>query len=337
MSCPRTLLTPEALGAMLGFVIGQVSEMQTFEGHADRIARLRLGGHLPPGTPDTLIVKVYGPGWYAAGLPELRFYRDLLPATPGLPVPALLGFCDDVAARRCVLLLEDLSGAYRPVSFPPSAAVLEQLADALAAFHAAWWDAPALHAPAWGRPDLDVTRMPQVLDAAGLAAHAQAAGQATAAFLERHELTHRERTLLERVAAGWPATFRMRASVGHLTLVHGDLHLMGNVLHAADGSGVRLIDWATVKRGLGPHDLMFMLVPADAPDRLRRDTALIERYHAALQSAGVSDYSLAQCLSDFRLSLMTNLLQATLQGSLRWFRSTAALVELWDSADLLED
>ncbi|WP_188968616.1 phosphotransferase family protein [Deinococcus aerolatus] len=337
MASPCILLTPEALGAMLGFPVRQVSEVQTFEGHADRIVRLRLGGALPPGRPETLIAKVYGPEWYAAGLPELRFYRELLPATPGLPVPALLGACDDAAARRCVLLLEDLSGAYQPVSFPPAAAVLEQVVDALADFHAAWWNAPALQAPAWGHPDLDVTRMPQVLDAAALAVHAQAARQATASFLKRPGLTGRERRLLERVAARWPAAFRTRVELGQHTLIHGDLHLMGNVFHAADGLEVRLIDWATIKRGLGPHDLMFMLIPADAPDRLQRDTALVGRYHAGLQRAGISTYSLAQCLLDYRLSLMTNLLQATLQGSLRWFRRTAALVEVWHSAALLED
>ncbi|CAM4337534.1 aminoglycoside phosphotransferase family protein [Deinococcus marmoris] len=335
MSFPSGLLTPDALGQMLGFPVQQVSEVQTFTGHADRIARLFVEGELSAGRAATLIAKVYGPAWYADGLSELRFYRELLPRTPGLPVPGLLGYWDDGPAQECVLLLGDLSPAYQPLSFPPPSAVLERMADVLAAFHAAWWDVPELQAPAFQRPDLDVTRMPQALDAAGLAVHAQAARQATASFLEQQELTWRERALLERLAAHWPAVFRQRVALGHLTLIHGDLHLMGNVFHSADGAEVRIIDWATIKRGLGAHDLMFMLISADTPDRLKRDTALIQRYHAGLREAGVSNYSLEQCLYDYRLSLLTNLFQATLQGSLRWFRKTALLVELWDSADLL--
>ncbi|GGM12687.1 aminoglycoside phosphotransferase family protein [Deinococcus aerophilus] len=338
MSFASRLLMPEVLGPMLGFSVQHVREGQTFTGHADRIVRLHLGDGVPSGGPRTLIAKIYGPDWYAAGLPELGFYRDLLPRTPGLPVPRLLGFVDDTAARQCTLLLEDLGGTHHPVSFPPSAAVLDRMADLLAAVHAAWWDAPALQAPAFQMPDLDVTRMPQVLDAAGLAAHAQAARQAAASFLKRHELTASERALLRRVAARWPSVFKTRVDLGQLTMIHGDLHLMGNVLQSAGGAELRLIDWATVKRGLGPHDLMFMLIPADVPEaeRLERDTALIVRYHAGLCAAGLSGYPLEQCLYDHRLSLLTNLLQAVLQGSVRWFRRTAALVELWRSADLLE-
>ncbi len=337
MSFASRRLVPESLSALLGFRIWQVREGQTLTGRTGRMVRLHLAGEGPPGRPNTVIAKMYGPDGYVAGLPELRFYRELLPRTPGLPVPELLGFWDDAADQQCALLLEDLGVAHHPVSFPPPAAVLDRMADILAAFHAAWWDAPALQAPAFQVPDLDVTRMPQVLDAAGLAAHAQVARQATATFLKRPELTAGERALLERVAARWPRVFEERAQRGQLTLIHGDLHLMGNVLQATGGSELRVLDWATIKCGLGPHDLMFMLIPADAPDRLKRDRALIERYHAGLCAAGLSGYALEQCLDDYRLSLLTNLLQAVLQGSVRWFRRTAALAELWRGAELLED
>ncbi|CAM3608204.1 aminoglycoside phosphotransferase family protein [Deinococcus saxicola] len=323
---------------MLGLVIRQVGEVQTLTGHADLIARLFLEGDLPGGAPETLIAKVYGPEWYASGgLLELQFYQDFLRRTPALPVPQLLGFENDLAARRCTLLLEDLGAAYQPVALPPPPALLEHLTRVLAAFHAAWWNAPELESLGFRQPDTGVTRMPQALDPAGLAAHAQAARQAAASFLDNHELSAGERALLERLMDRWPGVFQQRVEGGHLTLIHGDLHLLGNVFQSADALELRLIDWAQIKRGLGPHDLMYMLISADAPDRLERDTALIQRYHASLVSAGVVGYALEQCLDDYRLSLLTNLFQSIFQDSLKWFRKTAALVELWRCAELLTE
>lgn len=313
---------------MLGFPVRQVSEVRTFTGHADLIARLSLESEVSSGTPATLIVKVYGPDWYASGgLSELQFYREHLRRTPALPAPELLGYADNPVARHCILLLGDLGAAYQPVTLPPPPTLLDHLTDVLAAFHAAWWNVPKLEQPAFQQPDVGVTRMPQVLNPAGLAAHAKAARDATGLFLESHALTGSERALLEWLDARWPDVFRQRVEAGNLTLIHGDLHLLGNVFWSGDASEVRIIDWAQVKRGLGPHDLMYTLISADAPDRLERDTALIQRYHAGLLAAGVTEYSLEQCFYDYRLSLLTNLLQAMLQGSMRWFRKTAALVE----------
>ncbi|CAM3772777.1 hypothetical protein DEFR109230_11560 [Deinococcus frigens] len=178
--------------------------------------------------------------------------------------------------------------------------------------------------------------MPQALDPAGLAAHAQGARQATASFLKNHELSAGERALL-RLMDRWPGVFQQRVGRGDLTLIHGDLHLLGNVFQSADALELRLIDWAQIKRGLGPHDLMYMLISADAPDRLERDAALIQRYRLGLVSAGVVGYALEQCLDDYRLSLLTNLFQSIFQDSLKWFRKTAALVELWRCAELLTE
>lgn len=132
----------------------------------------------------------------------------------------------------------------------------------------------------------------------------------------------------------WGKMFQRRVMHGDITLIHGDFHLLGSLFISRTTEDIRIIDWADCKPGLGPHDIAYCLISADADDRLVRDTYLLRRYHHRLLELGISGYGWDQCLWDYRFSLLTNLLQCVLQQSLGWFRKTMEIIRAWRSAEL---
>lgn len=339
-------LTPERLthvlrqhGQLPSETVKSIRELQRFDGYADVIVRLELC--LTESAPCSVIAKVFGPAWYhISGQPELRFYRRLAPLTAGVPVPAFLGAIDDPAQSTALLLIEDLSDGYAPATLPLDPIWLDHLVDALIALHATWWGSPLLDSPEFLVPEQGIMCMPQALDESGLTLHLTAASQALDAFLMTHapKLTVDEQALLCTLASEWSGQFRQRIADGrHLTLLHGDLHLFGNVFlsKAGPSGGVKLIDWSQTKRGLGPHDLMYLLLSVDAPNCVERDTLLLRRYHDGLLEAGVSSYTWEQCLWDYRFSMLTNVWLSVFQSSLKWLRKTLEAIQVWRSDDLL--
>lgn len=327
---------------------GRVTSVSVLEqisaASADAVLKLKLtySDGTPPIAPGFLIYKELGPRWYKTfGLPELHFYRELAPQASCTLVPTFYGAIDDPEARMCALLLEDCSRHFELATAPIAEARLTALVTELAHWHAFWWDHPRLHEADLQNPAAagDVTRMPHVLNLAGLEVNIRIAKAGLKAFAEDHasELTRAEARLLRKLARRWAEVFRYRTqAMKEVTLIHGDFHLLGNIFFArADSSSLKAIDWAQAKPGLGPHDLMYALISAPAHDRLARDTSLLKCYHTELCARGVASYSWAQCLWDYRFSLLTNLWQAILQNSLHWFRQTAELVGVWESEALL--
>src|SRR5258707_13026144 len=97
---------------------GEVTSIQVgqrFVACADDVVRLHVNytPDVDEHAPRTLICKRFGPQWYHInGLPELRFYRDLAPLMPRVPVPSVYGAIDLPECRACILLLEDLNQRY---------------------------------------------------------------------------------------------------------------------------------------------------------------------------------------------------------------------------------
>ena len=318
---------------------------ETFQALATAVyrCRLRYRDETSPGLPETIICKIYGPEWYPrGGLQELLAYRRITPALRQSIAPTLYGLIDDPAAETCVLLIEDLATCYQPVALPMADAWLDILVDTLADFHAQWWEAPMLDTAAFLQPEDTVMRMAQAIPPQGIRANAASARDAVSRFRSAFgsELREGEGQLLSRLDARWAARFIERTVNSRgLTLLHGDFHLLGNVFIARQPNAVspiKVIDWGQVKRGLGPHDLMFALLSVDAADRRSRDLALLRRYHQRLMARGVEHYDWEQCLWDYRFSLLTNVYQSIFQESLRWFRRTLEVVGLWEAQALLE-
>lgn len=257
----------------------RVIARQHFEAFADAVFRLDVtySEDASPSAPATFICKQLGPTWYeVVGLPELRFYTELAPLLQYNVAPMFYGTIHNPPAKTCTLLLEDLAQDYERVILPIAEAKLVVVVDTLARYHAFWWDHPMLSAPALQTPAPagDVTRMPHALSAEGLRENEVAAWGALEVFISRyaHDLTPDELKLLGGLRGCWGKTFAKRlVPATNLTLLHSDFHLLGNIFLAKDVNDVepvKVIDWAQAKPGLGPHDLMYTLLSADAPERV---------------------------------------------------------------------
>lgn len=272
------------------------------------------------------------------GLPEIACHERILARASPPIAPRLLGAFADGEAGASLLLTEDLDATHLRPAPPVTTEVLERIVDAIATFHAAWWQDDELAAPRFATPHDKPTRMPQAYPLTAVRANMQRVPGIIGRFLETFpgELTAREAALLQRVQAHWPRQFERRVEDARaITLIHGDLHILGNVFLDPVSGSPRFIDWADCKPGIGAHDVAYCLIPADTPDRPARDTALLRRYHQRLDTLGVRGYGWDQCLWDYRFALLTNLLQCALQGSLGWLRRTVAIIDAWRCDALL--
>lgn len=88
------------------------------------------------------------------------------------------------------------------------------------------------------------------------------------------------------------------------SLLHGDYRL-DNLLFDPDGTEVTVVDWQTLAVGLPARDLAYFtgtsLLPAD---RAAAERELVEVYHRALLTHGVTGYDIATCWRDYRLGAL---------------------------------
>jgi len=233
---------------------------------------------------------------YANAL-ETSFYRDIAPALADGLVPR----CFDVAAatddRAWHLLLEDLTDTHFIATewpLPPIAAHCEQIVQALARIHAAWWDDPRLGVTVGRWPD-DVMWL----------------GQFPAAlerFIERYPemLPPERRALYARLLERAPQLLARYNSRRDLTIIHGDAHAWNFFLPRPGGNETaRLLDWENWSISIATDDLAYMMAMLWYPDRRRRlEQPLLDRYHAALMASGVAGYDRQSLADDYRLSAL---------------------------------
>jgi hypothetical protein len=324
--------TAEQLGQRLGWALSHLEVVESLEARdVSALLRLRLHGSVPV---EMLVFKRWqGTSLRPSATAERRFHCELAPAMRANFTPRVYAaeqFEDDAW-----ILTEDLALEYAHPPSPPTPAQLEAAVTVLATLHAHWWMHPRLEQADLLQPVTDVTRMPQALPESGVQRNAALARSALNAFRARHldAFAPAEWSLLERWLEVWPAAFLAR-TVEHTTLLHGDFHLAGNTFFGvAQPDQVKVIDWAQHKRGIGVHDLMYMLLGVDDDRRLERDTRLIRLYHAELEQRlehrGVQDYPLEQCLWDYRFCVLSHLYQAVFQDSPRWLRRNLNVVQAW--------
>jgi hypothetical protein len=320
--------------ALATSAIDAVEVVQRFASTSAEVVRLVV--RFADGRDDLSVIGKLATG---AGLPsarrELAFARDIAPLWDSRAA-ALLGACDDGVgdAARLLLLFEDLGAAgYAVAGTGVTEAQLRGAIGALGAMHARFWDAVpgALLEDVTAREAM--TRSARVGPPALIASNADAARDAAARFVAGagRDITDDERAVLEDILAAWPGQLTARVAAGGVTLIHADFHFLGNIVFAAGDPRPRILDWADVKPGLGPHDVAYCLTAVPAADRPARDRALLRRYWDGLCAHGVRTYSWALCRWDHRFSLITNALQSLHQGSLTWFRHSLAMIEVHDA------
>ena len=332
--------TPSALSERLSLRVSRIVILERlYARDASDLLRLELHGELTF-VPKRVILKRWrGPALQSSATAELRWQLELAPAMrPTVTVPPLAASAD---VGDGWLLMRDLSHDHVHPSLPLQPQQLEAAVDLLVAVHAHWWQHPRLE-----RADLlqavnDVTRMPQALALDGIRHHAALAARALERFHAIHSTTFdaSDWRLLERWLELWPGLFAERIQGGsrNVTLMHGDFHLLGNAFFAVrDPTSLQVTDWAQHKRGIGVHDLAYMLLSASDDDRITRDQMLIKRYQTRLAQSGVENYDVKQCLWDYRFCLLTNLFQSVFQNSPRWLRRNLDVVRIWQLEDWIK-
>jgi thiamine kinase-like enzyme len=91
-----------------------------------------------------------------------------------------------------------------------------------------------------------------------------------------------------------------------MTIAHGDYRIDNLFFGPASSSRPLVaIDWQIAMRSRGAVDVAYFLGGSlQIDDRRRHERALIEEYHNVLTALGVRDYSLEDCWTEYRWSMM---------------------------------
>jgi hypothetical protein len=322
-------VTPEWLTAILrregalpsGRVVAFEQQPNTaFNSHTRHLAPIYEG----QGTdiaPKYLLLKCSLQAAWAqqAGAREVAFYQMVkrMPDHPPIIVRCYDAVIDGESGNSH-LLLDDLSDSHiiavardRQITFVdhlPTESHLQQTVEALARFHAYWWEHPLLGSNsvplAWGcaaieQYDIEIGRRRRALD------HL---------FAQEGEwLPNSVKELFERMHAQlfpiWRVYMQQRvATRSQLTLTHGDAYL-ANFLCPREGQegATYIIDWQSPECYRGPTDLVNLCATfwtqADRAEG-EREMNVLRRYLAVLHKNGVRGYAWEDLVRDYRLSIL---------------------------------
>jgi hypothetical protein len=235
---------------------------------------------------------------------EVEFYNRIAPAMPDSPAAHCYDAAYSPETGSSHMLFDDLSATHIAPEgeLPPSLEDTERLADALAAFHAYWWQHPRLRT--------DIAEIAEDVPGYVLGV----AREAFPGFVDvlGDRLSTMRCRRYERILAAWPLpAYAARLAAGQaVTLVHGDTHYWNFLAPRDPAAGtVRIVDWAVWHIGVGPFDLAYMIALFWFPERrARMEQGLVRRYHARLLERGVISYDWEQCWLDYRTAVVFHLL-----------------------------
>ncbi len=265
-------------------------------GVSSAVYRLRLEG---AGCPASVVVKlpaldeaaVFTSSVLRMYIREVRFFEELAGGSP-IRVPGCHHAAVDEATSRFVLVMEDLS-ELRPVDqiLGMSLADAEQAVDALARWHATWWDRAEPLAAAGVTVHLADPIYPAVIPMV----FDEGWEKITGAGIEVP-------TSIQAVRHGFNAAVpRLLAHLAEAptTVIHGD-YRADNLVFCPDGS-VAAFDFQLIGTGNGAYDLAYFLTQSLAPaDASAHERALFERWKAGLAAAGVPGKDLADLWEAYR-------------------------------------
>ena len=204
---------------------------------------------------------------------EQAFYHEVAPASWDLSVPDCHLAAGDHDRDRWVLVLEDRPSEPLDPVRGATLAQVEAAVDALAVFHARWWEAERRFE--W---------MPG-FDGAGVGGLAPVWADAIPLFLERYgHLIPDDTDRWLTTAPDWLPGWSERVGTEPLTIIHADYRLDNLRFHRGR---MTMIDWQTALRGPGTMDLAsFLITACTIDDRRRWEPALLERYRLAIERGG---------------------------------------------------
>ena len=225
---------------------------------------------------------------------ELRFYEEVAPRSPSLRVPR----CFHADHDALVLVLEDLGTSGFGLADQVAGMTLEQAEraiDAIATFHASWWETPALHELDW----LPTSDHPITMQSDQMFQDGWPLFRAK----WEHVLPEGGVALGERVRRAYGAMLGGLGGGPH-TVVHTDFRL-DNLFFADDGGECAVIDWQLMTRSRGPYDIGYLLSQSmDVDLRRAHSAALLRRWYDRVCDLGVTGYSWEEAEADFAAAVL---------------------------------
>lgn len=192
--------------------------------------------------------------------------------------------------------------------WPPSFEQCLLMVHALARIHAEWWD----------HPRLGVT-VGKWLDNLAISKLMEQCTGLYKSFADRlgDRLSPQRRELYDRFIEAAPRQLAHYQARRNLSIVHGDAHVW-NYFMPRDGSDdIRLFDWDAWRIGRAANDLAYMIATHWYPERRQRmERPLLDHYHAALMTHGVSGYGRSDLHDDYRVSVLWQLMTPVWQVAL---------------------
>ncbi len=186
----------------------------------------------------------------------------------------------DPETQDSVLLLEDVSARGRELDQVAGATLAEvgPAIDALAAFHAGWWESPELERHEWLKRLVDDPYP-------GAVAMAYSAGWPNIETMYPEMCVGRVQELGDRYADLIPGLFA-KLSEPPVVLAHADYRL-DNIFLDPSGAPI-VVDWQLIDRSTGPRDLAYLVTQSlEIVDASEYQVAF-DRYVVGLRSNGVS-------------------------------------------------
>lgn len=227
---------------------------------------------------------------------EVGFYKDLADKV-NISTPRCYAaeISDDNSAF--VLLLEDAAPFIQYDQVDGLSLVQAQLAmQELAGLHASTWQGKEMENCAWAK-----------VSAEQVAAYAEAMVQLTPVCIERFsaDLTSENVEILELVSKHASAYWKYQIECNNQASVHCDYRGDNMLFGEKNGKPAMVaIDWVGMLCGSG-RDLAHFLGTSLLPDlRKANEVDLLTHYHNTLLAHGVSDFTLQECIDDYRINLI---------------------------------
>ncbi len=235
---------------------------------------------------------------------EISCYENLL-GNVALSTPRRYYSAYDPGSGECIILLQDLAPARfgDNVGNPPREDI-ESAMQAIAAFHAEFWESPRLAEMDW---------LPEYAQDADV--RQRAFRQAIGPFLSTWGRYLRPSTInLINHLGDSLARIRRRLSRPPRTVLHGDYRL-DNLAFDGTGRGPAVIDWQAASKGHSVADMAYFIVYCIDPNERRAlESELLKLYHSVLVEHGVRGYDYDSCIEDYRLSIAANMLRTVRVG-----------------------
>ena len=225
---------------------------------------------------------------------EIHFYNEFADRL-NVKIPQIYYSGIDEPAELYAILLEDMAPAIAGNDFTGCTydeALL--IVNEIAKLHAQWWNNPELDAIPWlprGEPNVDLahvrfqeTILPAVMNNFG------------------HIFSPKVKSVVESYCKNFSTIVDMISDTPN-TLTHSDYRLVNLLIGGESPSQtVTVVDWQRVAKAKGLVDIAFFTVLSLSPERRREwESSLVESYYEQILNLGVTNYTLKQCIEDYRL------------------------------------